>query len=202
MTAPAHIAAACGVDALIHALEAYLSNNANPFSDAFAEKAMELIGTHLRSFVANRHDEEAACAMMVGSTFAGIAFAWARLGNIHAMSHPVSGFFGVAHGVANSVLMPTVIEYNALADKGRYEKIYNYISVDKEPVKDFKPEMLVAEVQKLNDDLGIPKSLKEVGVTEDKIPAMAADAMKSGNIPANPRQTTLEDITELYQKAF
>ena len=118
--------------------------------------------------------------MMVGSTFAGIAFAWARLGNIHAMSHPVSGFFGVAHGVANSVLMPTVIEYNALADKGRYEKIYNYISVDKEPVKDFKPEMLVAEVQKLNDDLGIPKSLKEVGVTEDKIPAMAADAMKSG----------------------
>ena len=202
MTAPAHIAAACGVDALIHALEAYLSNNANPFSDAFAEKAMELIGTHLRSFVANRHDEEAACAMMVGSTFAGIAFAWARLGNIPAMSHPVSGFFGVAHGVANSVLMPTVIEYNALADKGRYEKIYNYISVDKEPVKDFKPEMLVAEVQKLNDDLGIPKSLKEVGVTEDKIPAMAADAMKSGNIPANPRQTTLEDITELYQKAF
>ena len=202
MTAPAHIAAACGVDALIHAREAYLSNNANPFSDAFAEKAMELIGTHLRSFVANRHDEEAACAMMVGSTFAGIAFAWARLGNIHAMSHPVSGFFGVAHGVANSVLMPTVIEYNALADKGRYEKIYNYISVDKEPVKDFKPEMLVAEVQKLNDDLGIPKSLKEVGVTEDKIPAMAADAMKSGNIPANPRQTTLEDITELYQKAF
>ena len=202
MTAPAHIAAACGVDALIHALEAYLSNNANPFSDAFAEKAMELIGTHLRSFVANRHDEEAACAMMVGSTFAGIAFSWSRLGKIHAMSHPVSGFFGVAHGVANSVLMPTVIEYNALADKGRYEKIYNYISVDKEPVKDFKPEMLVAEVQKLNDDLGIPKSLKEVGVTEDKIPAMAADAMKSGNIPANPRQTTLEDITELYQKAF
>lgn len=202
MTAPAHIAAACGVDALIHALEAYLSRNATPFSDAFAEKAMELIGANIRQFVANRHNEEAACAMMAGSNFAGIAFAWARLGNIHAMSHPVSGFFGVAHGVANSVLMPTVIEYNALADNGRYEKIYNYICADKEPVKDFKPEMLVEEVQKLNDALGIPKSLREVGVTEDKIPAMAADAMKSGNIPANPRETTLEDITELYRKAF
>lgn len=202
MTAPAHIAAACGVDALIHALEAYLSRNATPFSDAFAEKAMELIGKNLRQFVANRHDEDAACAMMAGSNFAGIAFAWARLGNIHAMSHPVSGFFGVAHGVANSVLMPTVMEYNALADKGRYEVIYNYIREDKDPVKNFKPEMLVEEVKKLNDALGIPKSLKEVGVTEDKIPAMAADAMKSGNIPANPRQTTLEDITELYKKAF
>lgn len=139
--------------------------------------------------------------MMVGSTFAGIAFAWARLGNIHA-EPPGQRLLRRCPRCANSVLMPTVIEYNALADKGRYEKIYNYISVDKEPVKDFKPEMLVAEVQKLNDDLGIPKSLKEVGVTEDKIPAMAADAMKSGNIPANPRQTTLEDITELYQKAF
>ena len=202
MTAPAHIAAACGVDALIHAMEAYLSNNANPFSDCFAEKAMELIGTNLRRFVANRHDEKAACAMMVGSNFAGIAFAWARLGNIHALSHPVSGFFGVAHGVANSVLMPAVMEYNALADIGRYEKIYNYVSVDKEPVKDFKPQMLVDLVTELNKELGIPENLRAVGVTEDKIHAMAVDAMKSGNIPANPRETTLDDVIALYHKAY
>lgn len=102
------------MDALIHALEAYISTDANLFTDAFAEKAMELIGKNIRRFVANRKDEEAACAMMAGSTFAGIAFAWAKLGDIHAMSHPVSGFFHVAHGVANSVLMPTVIEFNAL----------------------------------------------------------------------------------------
>lgn len=130
MTAPASIAAACGVDALIHAMEAYVSTAATPFSDAFAEKAMELIGKNVRRFVANRKDTDAACAMMVGSTFAGIAFAWAKLGNIHAMSHPVSGFFGVPHGVANAVLMPTVVEYNALADHGRYEKIYNYVRED------------------------------------------------------------------------
>ena len=111
-------------------------------------------------------------------------------------------FFGVQHGVANSILLPVIVEYNALADHGRYEKIYNYISEDKEPVKDFKPEMLVAEIKKLNASLGIPKTLSEVGVTEDKIPQMAVDAMKSGNIAANPRQTTLKDVEMLYRKAL
>lgn len=201
-SAPASVAAACGIDAFIHAEEAYVSTAASPFSDAMAEKAMELIGGNIRRFVANRKDEEAACAMMSGSMFAGIAFAWARLGDVHAMSHPVSAFFGVQHGVANSILLPVIVEYNALADHGRYEKIYNYISEDKEPVKDFKPEMLVAEIKKLNASLGIPKTLSEVGVTEDKIPQMAVDAMKSGNIAANPRQTTLKDVEMLYRKAL
>lgn len=202
MSVPPMVAASCGIDALIHAWEAYTSLGASPFSDAMAEKAMELIGGNIRRFVANRKDEEAACAMMSGSMFAGIAFAWARLGDVHAMSHPVSAFFGVQHGVANSILLPVIVEYNALADHGRYEKIYNYISEDKEPVKDFKPEMLVAEIKKLNASLGIPKTLSEVGVTEDKIPQMAVDAMKSGNIAANPRQTTLKDVEMLYRKAL
>lgn len=202
MTAPASIAASCGVDALIHAMEAYVSNNASPFSDAMAEKAMELIGANIRRFVANRQDEEAACAMMAGCNFAGISFAWARLGNVHAMSHPVSAYFHVPHGVANSILLPTVLEYNALADHGRYEVMYNYIREGNEIIDGFKPEMLVEEIKKLNKDLGIPSSLSEVGVTEDKIQEMAEDAMKSGNIPANPRQTTLRDMIELYKKAL
>lgn len=202
MTAPASIAASCGVDALIHALEAYVSNFASPFTDAMAEKAMELIGGNIRRFVANRQDEEAACAMMIGSTFAGMAFAWAKLGNVHAMSHPVSAYFHVAHGVANAVLLPTVIEYNALADHGRYEKIYNYIREKKEPTVDFKPQMLIDEIKKLNADLGIPKSLSEVGVTEDKIEAMAKDAVVHPNVLANPRQTNLKDMIELYKKAL
>jgi len=202
MTAPASIAASCGVDALIHALEAYISRNASPFSDAMAEKAMELIGGNLRRFVANRQDEEAACAMMAGCNFAGIAFAWARLGNVHAMSHPVSAYFNVPHGVANSILLPTVIEYNALADNGRYEVIYNYIREGNEVLNGFKPEMLVEELKKLNEDFGIPKSLSEVGVKEEMIEEMAKDAMMSGNIPANPRQTNVKDIIELYKKAL
>ena len=199
---PPSVAAACGIDALIHALEAYISLGSSPFSDAMAEKAMELIGGNIRRFVANRKDIEAASAMMTGSMFAGIAFAWARLGNVHAMSHPVSAYFGVAHGVANAILLPVIVEYNALADHGRYEKIYNYIREGREPAKDFKPQMLVDEIRSLNAQLGIPASLSAVGVMEDKIPAMAEDAMKSGNIAVNPRQSTIRDIIALYHKAL
>ncbi len=202
MTAPAFIAASVGIDALIHAIEAYLSRQASPFTDAMAEKAMELIGANLRRFVANRQDVEAASAMMVGSNFAGMAFAFARLGNVHAMSHPVSAYFHVAHGVANAVLLPTVMEYNALADNGRYEKIYHYICGSNKEAIDFTPQLLVDELKKLNTDLNIPASLSEVGVTADKIEEMATDAMKSANVLANPRQTSKEEMIELYKKAL
>lgn len=200
MSLPAGVAAACGVDAFIHALEAYLSKAANTFTDAMAEKAMELIGRSIRSFVASRDNEDAACDMMLGSTLAGIAFAWAKLGNVHAMSHPVSGFFHVAHGVANAILLPAILDYNALADRGRYRVIYNYITNGEKAVDSFTPDMLGNAFRKLNQELGIPAALSEVGVTEDKIPEMAADTMKSGNILTNPRQTTIQDVEMLYRQ--
>ncbi len=202
LSLPAFIAAPTGLDALIHAIEAYLSTASTPFTDAMAEKAMELIGGNLRRFVANRADEEAASAMMLGSNFAGIAFAWAKLGNVHAMSHPVSAYFHVPHGTANSIILPTVLEYNALADKGRYEVIYNYIKEDGSSADDFTPNMLIEEIKKLNKQLGIPESLSEVEVTADKIEDMARDAMKAGNVLVNPRQTTLTDMVELFEKAM
>lgn len=202
ITVPAYTAAACGMDALIHALEAYISTAASPFSDAMAEKAMELIGGNIRRYVANRTDIEAAQAMLVGSLFAGIAFSFARLGNVHAMSHPVSAHFNVAHGVANAILLPTIVDYNALADHGKYRKIYNYIAQIPLGADEFEPFMLADEIRDLNDILGIPACLSEVGVKEDAIPAMAADAMKSGNIAVNPRSSKLEDIEMLYHKAM
>ncbi len=203
MTLPASIAAACGVDAFVHAEEAYVSTAANPMTDAFAEKAMELLGKYIRRFVARRDDEEAACNMMLGSTLAGVAFAWAKLGNVHAMSHPVSGFFGVAHGIANAVLFPNIVEYNALADKeDRYRRIYNYITEGKKADDSFVPSMLADELRKLNKQLGIPATLTEVGVSEDKLPNMVADAMKSGNVLVNPRQTGPKEIEMLYRKTM
>ncbi len=202
MSMPASVAAACGADALVHAIEAYLSRAASPFSDAMAEKAMELIGGSIRRFYANRHDESAAEAMLAGSMFAGIAFAWARLGNVHAMSHPVSAFFHVPHGTANAVLLPFVLEYNALADQGRYETIYRYIRRSSDPISGFTPEQLVEEVRKLNNELGIPANLSSVGVTPEQIPLMAADAVKSGNISVNPRETVVADLEALYHKAL
>jgi alcohol dehydrogenase len=198
-------------------MEAYLSKDASPFSDAMAEKAMELIGGNIRRFVADRMDLPAAEAMMTGSLFAGLAFSFARLGNVHAMSHPVSAFFGVAHGVANAVLLPVVTEYNALADQGRYLKIYNYISRIPAYADDFEPEMLAEAIRTLNAQIGIPQNLTQAVCNvrgeaesaqqikkeiEAAIPAMTEDAMKSGNIAVNPRSSRPCDIEELYRQAL
>ena len=183
-------------------MQAYLSTAASPFTNAMAEKAMELIGGNIRRYTANRGDEEAAQAMLVGSLFAGIAFSFARLGNVHAMSHPVSAYFNVPHGVANAILLPTVVEFNALADSGKYRKIYNYIAKIPLSESEFTPDLLVGELKELNAALGIPSCLREVGVTEEKFDAMAEDAMKSGNIAVNPRTTTKKEILDLYRKAL
>lgn len=201
-TAPPSVAAACGIDAMVHALEAYISTAASPFSEAMSEKALELIGKNIRRYVANRGDIDAAENMLVGSLFAGIAFSWARLGNVHAMSHPVSAFFNVPHGVANAILLPTIVEYNALADTGKYYKIYRYIAKAPVPEEVFEPDMLVNEIKALNKELNIPASLSEAGVTADKIGVMSEDAMKSGNILVNPRSSTIKDIEMLYNKAL
>lgn len=214
MSAPASVAAACGIDAFIHAEEAYVSTAASPFSDALAEKAMALIGKNIRRFVANRNDIEAAEAMMTGSLFAGIAFSFARLGNVHAMSHPVSAFFDVPHGVANAVLLPVIAEYNALADHGKYLTIYNDISPIPAYADEFEPMMLVDAIRELCTDIGIPENLtiainnasKTGTVTkeeiESKIEPMAVDAMKSGNIAVNPRASRQCDIEMLYRRAL
>ena len=213
-TAPASVAAACGIDAFIHAEEAYISTAASPFSDAMAEKAMSLIGKNIRRFVANRGDIEAAEAMLVGSLFAGIAFSFARLGNVHAMSHPVSAFFDVPHGVANAVLLPVIAEYNALADHGRYLTIYNDISPVPAYEEEFEPLMLVDAIRELCGEIGIPANLTEAinnasktgpvsaEEIESKIEVMAVDAMKSGNIAVNPRSSRQCDIEMLYRKAL
>ena len=206
MTAPASVAAACGVDALIHAMESYINTDANPFSKAMAEAAMSLIGGNIRAFVGNRGNADAACAMMLGSCFAGIAFANNRLGDIHAMSHPVSAFFNVPHGVANAVLMPKIFEFNAICADERYAKIYEYVT-GKKAGEDFVPQMCCDALAQLNADLGIPAHFADVAQVkanggaarfEELIPQMAIDAMKSGNVTVNPRKTSVKDVEALY----
>ena len=181
-SAPASVAAACGIDAFIHAEEAYISTAASPFSDAMAEKAMELIGKNIRRFVARRTDLEAAEAMLTGSLFAGIAFSYARLGNVHAMSHPVSAFFDVPHGVANAVLLPVIAEYNALADHGRYLKIYNYISEIPAYADEFEPMMLVGAIRELTAAIGIPASLTDAIRQAAKGKEISMSAIQPGDL--------------------
>ncbi len=201
-TLPPLIAASTGLDALTHAIEAYISLVASPFSDAMAEKSMELIGKHIKHFTANRADLDAASGMLIGSMFGGIAFSWGRLGNIHAMSHPLGGYFNIPHGIANAVLLPTILEYNAMADRGKYWMIYNYISEIKVAKEDFIPQMLPVKIRALSKEIGIPENLTELGVKKELIEDMSVDAMKSGNILVNPRQTTIDDIKNLYLAAM
>ena len=201
-TVPKSTAAACGIDAMVHALEAFISKAASPFSDLFAKEALRLIGTSIRDYVLDRSNLAACEAMLTGSLFAGIAFSHARLGDVHAMSHPVSAYFDIAHGVANAVLLPTIVDYNMTYASEKYKYIYDCIC--EKPLDDdsFTPEMLAAEIRVLNDELGIPSSLSEVGVDSSLFDKMADDAMKSGNILVNPRPTTKKDILALYAQAF
>ena len=201
-SAPASVAAACGVDALIHAEETYVSLDASPFSEAMSEKAMELIGRSIRTYVADRSNREAASDMLAGSLFAGMAFSWARLGNIHAMSHPVSAFYNVPHGVANGILFPYVVKYNEEAAFEKYRKIYNDISTEKKSAEEFSKGMLEQAVRELNKQLGISAKLSDVGVTREHFSQMTEDAMKSGNIAVNPRKTGSEDILWIYEEAL
>lgn len=202
-TVPANTAAACGIDAMVHALEAYISKAASPFSDIFAREALRLIGGSIRDYVADRSNPAACESMTVGSLFAGIAFSHARLGNVHAMSHPVSAYFDVPHGVANAILLPTVVDFNKdAADPEKYRYIYGCISKDMGADINFTPDMLATEIRMLNYELGILPTLSDIGVTSDKFEQMADDAMKSGNIQCNPQFTMKNDILKLYEQAF
>ena len=203
MSIPPHIAASTGMDAFVHAFESFINTVSSPITDAYGVEAMRLIGKYLRPFVANRTNKEAAGAMMVASNLAGVAFGVARLGNVHAMAHPLGGFFNVPHGVANAILLPHVARFNMLADTGKYKRVAELLGEDVSRLTDSEAAPLAVEaIEKLSNDVGIPKRLSEFGVTEDKIPDMAKDAMLSGNVKINPRSTTLQDIIDLYHAAL
>jgi len=197
---PRLVAASTGIDALVHAIESYTSKAANSYTEAMAEKAISLIGKNLKKFVNDRNDMEAASNMLLASTYAGISFAGARLGNVHAMAHPLGGFFDIPHGIANAVLLPHVLEFNSSIDNEKYKKMY-YLLTEKS-VEDFKVSKLIDEIKTLLKDLSIFYSLSELGATADKIDEMSVDAMKSGNILVNPRKTTIDDIKLIYGKAM
>ncbi len=201
LSLPKHIAAPTGMDAIVHALESYISKDATPFTDCMAEKALDLLGKNIRDFVADRKNVDAASGMLVGSNFAGIAFARAKLGNVHAMAHPLGGVFNIPHGVANAVLLPHVMKYNIdHVELEKLEKIYRCISRDF--VTPFEKQMLIDAIFDISKELEIPKTLSELNVTMESIPAMAIDSMKSANSKVNPRPTCAEDIEKIFEEAM
>ena len=200
---PRPIAAATGMDALTHAIESYVSLASNPVSEGMALHAIRLIAQNLRQAAFSDHNHEATQNMLVASTMAGFAFSQTRLGNVHAMSHPVSGHYGVPHGVANAILLTRVMDFNRYACPGKFADIAVAMGEDVVGLSDVDAAMLSVEaVENLGGDVGIPNTLSEAGVDSDGIQVLAEDSMKSGNVVVNPRKTTLEDVIALYEEAM
>lgn len=199
---PRSITASTGLDALVHAIESYTSTISTPLSELFSKKAIEIISKNLRQAVYNGENINARGSMIYASLLAGIAFSNTRLGNVHAMSHPLSAIYHVPHGVANSILLPVVMRFNLPACPEKYEKIAelmgepldNSLSIYENALKSLNA------VERLSSDIGIPPNFNAYNVDKKSIPAMANDAMKSGNIQVNPRATSLSDVVELYKE--
>ncbi|MFB0526690.1 MAG: iron-containing alcohol dehydrogenase [bacterium] len=200
---PYQIAASVGLDALCHAVESYCSKIATPFSEMLALQAIRLISKNIRRAVESDSDVEATFNMAMSSTMAGMAFSLSRLGLVHAMSHPLGGIYGVPHGVANALLLPYVMEYNAQAVPDKYAAIAEIMGIEVKSISNTEAAArAVQRVASLRDSFGVPAKLSSLGVRKEDISQMAADTMKSGNVKVNPRDTNLEDIIAIYQKAF
>ncbi|MCL4458292.1 MAG: iron-containing alcohol dehydrogenase [Chloroflexi bacterium] len=197
------LTAAVGIDTLAHAIESYVSLASYPVTESLALGAIRLVACNLPTAVAHGDDLQARDNMLMACLMASLAFSNTRLGNCHAMSHPLGGYFDIPHGIANAILLPHVMEFNLTSVPQKFIDIAVAMSEEVAglPVEEaaFKA---VSAVKHLCEQIGIPGTLREVGVQPEAIPAMAQDAMKSGNILVNPRKTELGDIVRLFEKAL
>ena len=196
-TMPKGLTAATGMDALTHAIEGYITAGAWDLSDMFHIKAIELIAKHLRSAVANT--DEGRLGMALGQYIAGMGFSNVGLGIVHSMAHPLGAVYDTPHGVANAIILPTVMEYNAPATGEKYRDIANAMGV--EGAYDMSLEdaraAAIAAVKQLSVDVGIPADLKEIVKPED-VDFLAQSAYDDACRPGNPRETSVAEIKELY----
>ncbi len=200
---PAALGGPAGMDALTHSIESYTNLLAGPITDGLALQAIQLIGENLRLACANDYELAATENMLVASMLAGMAFAQTRLGNVHAMSHPVGAQFGVHHGLANAILLPYVMEFNLTARLDKFANVANALGADTEGLDEREAAQLAVDaVWDLNQDLAIPNKLGEVGVKKSGIRALSKATMQSGNVTINPRKTSQLDIETIFKKAI
>jgi alcohol dehydrogenase len=204
LSLPPAVTASTGMDALAHALESFTNQNTQPISDALTLKAIELIGEWLRPAVAKGDNLEARYWMLLGSLMAALGFSSTRLGLAHAFAMPLgSAPCNLAHGVANAVMLPSVMEYNLMANIPKFVQVAKAMGECVEGLSALDAAYQAVEaVKKLSQDIGIPQSLKDLGIKEEWIRSISEEAMKSGNIAVNPRKPTLDDMIEICRKAF
>jgi lactaldehyde reductase len=195
---PKGLTAATGMDALTHAIEGYITKGAWEMSDMFHLKAIEMIAKNLRGAVDNT--PEGREGMALGQYVAGMGFSNVGLGIVHSMAHPLGALYDTPHGVANAIILPTVMEYNAPATGEKYRDIAKAMGVegvDAMSLEDARKAAIDA-VKQLSKDVGIPADLKEI-VKEEDIPFLAQSAFDDACRPGNPRDTSVEEITQLYK---
>ena len=195
---PKGLTAATGMDALTHAIEGYITAGAWELSDMFHLKAIEIISRSLRNAVANT--PEGRADMALGQYVAGMGFSNVGLGIVHSMAHPLGALYDTPHGVANAIILPTVLEYNAPATGEKYREIARAMGVqgvDSMTQEEYRKAAIDA-VRKLSEDVGIPADLKAI-VKEEDIPFLAQSAYDDACRPGNPRETSVEEIAELYK---
>lgn len=202
LSLPPRITADTGLDALTHAIEAYVSKKSSPYTDSQALSAMQLIAPNLRTVFHEGGNESAREAMMLGATLAGIAFSNASVALVHGMSRPIGAFFHVPHGLSNAMLLPSITSYSLPAAKERYAQAAKAMGVaDHADTNDQATQKLLVELKALNKELAVP-SLNDFGITRDeffsKIPIMAQQALDSGSPSNNPRIPSLAEIKALY----
>jgi alcohol dehydrogenase len=203
MGMPPALTAATGMDALTHAVEAYVSTIATPVTDACALKAIELIANNLRAAVANGQDMEARDAMAYAEYLAGMAFNNASLGHVHAMAHQLGGFYDLPHGVCNAILLPVVEKFNMIAKMDRFVDIAVAMGEKVEGMSTrAAAEKALEAIRTLSADVGIPTGLTELGVKEQDLKTMAENAQKDACGLTNPRCPTLDDVVDIYKAAL
>ena len=202
-TMPKSLASATGMDALTHAVEGYITKAHNTMSDMFHMKAIKLIFKYLPSAV-NEKDEEAIEMMGLAQYIAGMGFSNVGLGIVHSMAHPLGAFYDTPHGVANALLLPYVMEYNAESPAApKYINIAKAMGVETAGMSEAEGVKAAIEaVKSLSLSIGIPQKLHEINVKEEDIPALAVAAFNDVCTGGNPRPTSVEDIEVLYRKAF
>lgn len=200
---PKGLTAATGMDALTHAIEGYITKGAWELSDMFELKAIELISKNLRAATANGKDMVARENMALAQYVAGMAFSNVGLGCVHSMAHPLGARYDIAHGVANALLLPVVMEYNMPAAIDKYCEIAKAMGVDISGMtKEQGAKAAVDAVKKLSLDLNIPQTLREIKIPKEALEQLAKDAFADVCTGGNPREITEKDIFELYQKAY
>ena len=199
---PTGLCAATGMDALVHAVEGYITKGAWELTDMLHLKAIEIIGRSLRSAVAG--DYAGREAMSLGQYIAGMGFSNVGLGIVHSMAHPLSAVYDIPHGKACAMLLTAVLKFNAPATGEKYREIARVMGVPNVDTMDEATyrQAAIDVIQKLADDVGIPKSLSEAGVKREDIPFLAESAFNDACTPGNPRDVSLEDIIGIYESIY